>query len=624
MADYKVSDASLIAVADAIREKGGTAAELTFPAGFVSAIGAISGDSSPHVYGVSWPVSDGKLTASVGTRTDEAEDFSDPVPSVGGAVGSSPYDDLQPWAGMVVSQDQLAGALVAIPRFWYKWTQTASTLKLQIATGPVAGFSVAPAHADRGDGKGEREVVYIARYKCAGQMGVSVSGEAPVTSVPRYFIRTLCQYGSELGGTTVVPSEYGIYQQDIAMFWTVRLLMLVEYADWKLQEVLGYGCGTGSDQVVTCPTCEGSGEVHEYETCPTCGGTGEIADEPCENCGGTGQVDTGNTETCSECSGTGQITVTGGQEAPLDTGTTDDMSYHTGTVQEALDIYGQGIQYRHIEDLWAGCFEWLDGYCVNTDADSWEDRNMYLQMNPKHYAEIPYALEKVMDDESAEWAEWCAARVDLANGSFDGDDPSDYFDAATMQSIAGYCIQQSSDYLPEYGNLGGKVSVCVDIMDTRIFRKRISYYSFDGSTLYARTGWFCMAGQKVRGVLDLNAGSMWAEDENGTNVMDKDGLFMALIGSSTIGGVMIGKVVSGWIGGWTFPENAGLSWFGIPVTDGVGSDDSKVADRCWLAYPALACGALWLPDSAYGPFYLSSLDAGFADSYVGARLQKLP
>lgn len=58
MAYRKVSDDSLTAVADAIREKGGTAAQLTFPEGFVSAIGAIeAGDpfesDSPFDYTVS-------------------------------------------------------------------------------------------------------------------------------------------------------------------------------------------------------------------------------------------------------------------------------------------------------------------------------------------------------------------------------------------------------------------------------------------------------------------------------------------------------------------------------------------------------------------------------------------
>lgn len=43
MADYLTNDTDLKAVADAIRTKGGTSAPLTYPDGFVSAIGVIAG-----------------------------------------------------------------------------------------------------------------------------------------------------------------------------------------------------------------------------------------------------------------------------------------------------------------------------------------------------------------------------------------------------------------------------------------------------------------------------------------------------------------------------------------------------------------------------------------------------
>lgn len=586
MSYYKVNGEDLTAVADAIREKGGTEAPLEFPAEFISAVEAISGGAEPpHIYGVSWPLEGGVLTASAGTRTDEAENFAEPAPSVNGAAGSSPFDELQPWAGMVVSQDQIAGAMVAIPRFWYKWTQTAAELKLQIATGPVAGFSISPAHADRGDGKGERETVYIARYKCAGSSATSISRGAPVTSIPRYFVRTLLKYGANLDDQRIVGSDYGVYQQDVAMFWTVRMLMLVEYANWNGQAVLGYGCGAGGE----CPQCNGTGTDPE----------------------------TGNT--CASCDGSGVIAE---QQEPLPTGTTDDMPYHTGTMQPSLDTYGQGIQYRHIEDMWAGCAEWLDGFC--TDTGDYDSRCMYLQTNPRHYADIPTAMADVMDESDAEnWPEWIAANVDLLNNSYDGDDPSDYFDAETMQAIGAYCAQ-SGDYMPEYGNLGGKVAVCVAIADTKIFRKRVDNYHLDSGTLYARTGYFKISGQNIRVVLDLSGGSMHGEDEDGQSVMDQSEMFMALIGSSTVDAVKIGKRVSGWIGGWSFPENAGLGWFGIPVTDGVGSAESKVADYCGLGNPPLCCGAAWPPGPVYGPFYLNSVGAGVAGDALGARLQKLP
>lgn len=41
--DYLTNDTDLTAVADAIREKGGTSAALSWPQGYVAAIGAISG-----------------------------------------------------------------------------------------------------------------------------------------------------------------------------------------------------------------------------------------------------------------------------------------------------------------------------------------------------------------------------------------------------------------------------------------------------------------------------------------------------------------------------------------------------------------------------------------------------
>lgn len=43
MSDYLVTDTELTSIADAIRTKGGTSADLSFPTGFVSAINAISG-----------------------------------------------------------------------------------------------------------------------------------------------------------------------------------------------------------------------------------------------------------------------------------------------------------------------------------------------------------------------------------------------------------------------------------------------------------------------------------------------------------------------------------------------------------------------------------------------------
>ena len=184
-----------------------------------------------HIYGVLW---DGTSTTAL-SRTDDAAGFSDPVPAVSGGSGSSPFDTLLPWSGMVRSTDPQAGELVAIPKYWYKWTKSGSTIKLQIADGPAEGFLVSPAHCDRGDGHGERDVVYVGRYPCHTSNWKSQTGGRPKADITRSSARSSIH---NLGST--------IWQWDWAMDWTIKMLYLVEYADWNSQTKIGYGCGNNS------------------------------------------------------------------------------------------------------------------------------------------------------------------------------------------------------------------------------------------------------------------------------------------------------------------------------------------------------------------------------------------
>lgn len=180
-----------------------------------------------HTYGVYW---DGTNTTKW-SRTDDSALFADPVPYVSGADNySSPFDTLQPWAGMVKSE-RSGGMMVAIPKFWYKLTQIGNGLKVQITDREADGFYTSPAHMDRGDGNGERDVVYIGRYHCGGDFKSS-SGQMPKLSTKRSDFRT--------GIHALGP---GIWQADFAMRVTLWLLYLVEFADWNSQAVIGKGCG---------------------------------------------------------------------------------------------------------------------------------------------------------------------------------------------------------------------------------------------------------------------------------------------------------------------------------------------------------------------------------------------
>lgn len=181
------------------------------------------------IYGAYWDwASNNGLTK--GARTDSAAAFADPEPAVNNGAGSSPFDNLMPWAGMVVEDDPTAGKLVKIPKFWYKWTQNGKSISLQIADAAVDGFHVSPAHADRGDGKGERDYVYIGRYHCASGYK-SQAGSKPLGNMTRAQARTNIH---NLGAA--------YWQSDIQLRITIWMLYLVEFANWNSQKTIGYGC----------------------------------------------------------------------------------------------------------------------------------------------------------------------------------------------------------------------------------------------------------------------------------------------------------------------------------------------------------------------------------------------
>jgi hypothetical protein len=90
---------------------------------------------------------------------------------------------------------------------------------------------------DRGDGKGERDYVYVGRYHCNALYG-STTGVTPKANITRAAARTGCH---------ALGDNY--WQFDFALFWTTRLLYLIEMANFDSQAVIGYGRGNGSSAV---------------------------------------------------------------------------------------------------------------------------------------------------------------------------------------------------------------------------------------------------------------------------------------------------------------------------------------------------------------------------------------
>ena len=188
-----------------------------------------------ELYGAVW---DGTSTTAW-SRTDDAENFVDPVPALSNGTGSSPFDNCYPWKD-IVKENRSGGVMVKIPKFWYKITQIGAGMKVQIASAPLEGFSVSPAHMDRGDGKGERDYVYVGRYKSGSSGYKSTSGQTPYVNATRSAMRTALH---NLGST--------LWQEDFATEFTRWLLYIVEFADWNSQAKIGYGCApNGSTSAV--------------------------------------------------------------------------------------------------------------------------------------------------------------------------------------------------------------------------------------------------------------------------------------------------------------------------------------------------------------------------------------
>ncbi len=185
------------------------------------------------IYGVEWDWTSSGPTK--GTRTDGAAGFSDPNPAVNNGTGSSPFDNLMPWAGMV-KENRAGGVEVKEPKYWFKWTKTGKKLKLQIADGPVDGFHVDPVNMDRGDGLGELDFSYIGRYHCASGTYKSETNKAQQVSITRSAARTSIH---NLGAN--------FWQIDFAQFWYVGMLFLVEFADWN-GERIGWGCSASGSK----------------------------------------------------------------------------------------------------------------------------------------------------------------------------------------------------------------------------------------------------------------------------------------------------------------------------------------------------------------------------------------
>ena len=197
------------------------------------------GETAGGIYGVEWDYSQSATTL---TRLEDAAGFAAPAPAESlTTVGSSPFDDILPWAGMkkyniidgaVSYSEDDAGfdmtaydTVVYIPPFYYKAEKDTSNSKWRwyISSSAQDGFALHP-----GSGR------YLGRYHTSGDY-TSVSGISPLAAITRATARE----------NSHAKGDHW-WQMDFATWCALQLLYLVEFADWNSQSVMGTGQNSGS------------------------------------------------------------------------------------------------------------------------------------------------------------------------------------------------------------------------------------------------------------------------------------------------------------------------------------------------------------------------------------------
>ena len=77
----------------------------------------------------------------------------------------------------------------------------------------------------------------------------------------------------------------------------------------------------------------------------------------------------------------------GNNSSKENTGSTDTMPYHTGTMQISKTTYGVGVQYRYIEDPWGNVLDWCDGITFGPDENNNTGEGIYCFEDFESYSD---------------------------------------------------------------------------------------------------------------------------------------------------------------------------------------------------------------------------------------------
>lgn len=170
----------------------------------------------------------------------------------------------------------------------------------------------------------------------------------------------------------------------------------------------------------------------------------------------------------------------GNNSSKENTGSTDIMPYHTGTMQASKTTYGVGVQYRYIEDPWGNVLDWCDGitfgpdennnagegiYCFKNFADYSDDYNSANAVLVGRRANVPNFIQD-FDQSSVDGFDWVLypGNDDTANSQNQISDYCDFNTAGVVLFVGGnnnqsstrglFCLYGHSAASGEYGGIG--------------------------------------------------------------------------------------------------------------------------------------------------------------------------
>lgn len=188
------------------------------------------------------------------------------TPSVGGTAGQSGFDSLPIYKdiklcnlvdGQVTAYYGEPGftrtpatgdVMVEIPRYYYRIEDIGTMRNYLISDYPLDGYEISPRHAPHEGKPGGYDKIYVSAYELSNGYR-SISGVAPLTGQNRIQVRAGCR-----------DRGIGYHSFDIATYWTIVMLYIIEAANWDSQAAVGAGY-TSADGITPVAHTGGSDNV---------------------------------------------------------------------------------------------------------------------------------------------------------------------------------------------------------------------------------------------------------------------------------------------------------------------------------------------------------------------------